>query len=173
MPDTAVSTRRSTDKSTGRLSRFSLHCAHPRSRLPARTLRDALRQLRTVPGVGVMRAVTMTEALGESIQTRRFRAWLFGGFAFAALGVAGIGILGMTLMSTARRTREMGLRFALGATRAAVIGGLLREQMTAVVIGLLGGGIVAAWSVRLLKSYLYQFTRRTRASGPSPWRPSR
>jgi ABC-type antimicrobial peptide transport system permease subunit len=120
-----------------------------------------------------MRAVTMTEALGESIQTRRFRAWLFGGFAFAALGVAGIGILGMTLMSTARRTREMGLRFALGATRAAVIGGLLREQMTAVVIGLLGGGIVAAWSVRLLKSYLYQFTRRTRASGPSPWRPSR
>jgi putative ABC transport system permease protein len=122
------------------------------------TLRDAVARARAIPGVGVLRAATMREALGESVRLREFRAWVFGGFAFAALGVMAIGVFGLAAMSTARRTREIGLRIALGATRPRIVTSLIREHAPAVAVGLLAGGLLTWWGMQFLKSYLYQFT---------------
>ena len=73
-----------------------------------------------------------------------------------ALAIVGVGILGLIAMATARRTREMGIRLALGATRDSLVGVLLLEQLGAVALGVLAGSLVSAWAVRFVKVYLYQ-----------------
>lgn len=123
------------------------------------TLRAVLAEVRSFgPPLGATRASSLDAAFGDTIRERSFYAWLFGGFAACALVIVGAGIVGLVAMTTATRTREIGIRMALGATRDAVVGLLLREQMRAVVIGILVGGLVAVWAVRYMKSYLYQFT---------------
>ncbi|HEY6358671.1 MAG TPA: FtsX-like permease family protein, partial [Vicinamibacterales bacterium] len=94
----------------------------------------------------------------DSVRPRRFQAWLFGSFAVACLCVVGIGILGQLAMATARRTREVGVRMACGATPVRIVGLLSREQLAPVLMGLAAGGLGAAWTVRLVQGYLYQFT---------------
>lgn len=104
------------------------------------------------------RAGTLDEWFRESVSLRRFQSWLFGGFAAAALIVVGAGILGLLAMSAVRRTKELGIRAALGATRAGVLVLIFREQMSAVVAGIAGGAMVAVWAIQPLKGYLYQFS---------------
>jgi ABC-type antimicrobial peptide transport system permease subunit len=94
--------------------------------------------------------------MGMSIRIRQFRAWLFGAFGIGALVIVGIGILGLVAMTTSRRTREVGIRMTVGATRADVLGLLLREQTTGVLIGLGAGALLAAWGVRFVSAYLYE-----------------
>jgi predicted permease len=105
--------------------------------------------------IEVLRTRSLVEALGDSVSIRAFRAWLFGGFAAAALVIASVGILGLVAMSAARRTRELGIRIALGAQRQSIVRLLLREQVTAVLVGLIVGSMVAAWAVRFIRSQLY------------------
>jgi putative ABC transport system permease protein len=76
------------------------------------------------PQVRVETAAPLDTLFRDSISLRRFQSWLFGGFAAAALVVAGAGILGLLAMSTARRTKEIGIRCALGATPEACDGSL-------------------------------------------------
>jgi predicted permease len=110
-------------------------------------------------GFGTVRALTLREAIGESIRMRTFRAWLYGAFAAAALAIAAAGILGMVAMVTARRTREIGIRRSLGATSGVIAGMLIREQAKWIGAGLVAGGLVSMWAVTLLPRYmLYQFT---------------
>jgi ABC-type antimicrobial peptide transport system permease subunit len=87
-----------------------------------------------------------------------FRAWLFGGFATAALVICAVGIVGIIAMSAARRTRELGIRIALGATRPEVVGLFLREHLVPVAIGLIVGGFVSFWAVQFVHSYLFRFS---------------
>jgi predicted permease len=103
-------------------------------------------------------AMALRDLLRESVGIRRFQSWLFGGFAAVALVIMGSGVLGLLAMSTARRTKEIGIRSALGATRPMLMRQLLREQATAVAGGLLVGGGVAIWAVQLVRGYLYQLT---------------
>jgi predicted permease len=110
------------------------------------------------PLLRVRRVSTLGALFADSVRPRRFRAWLFGSFAVAALVVIAIGVCGLLAMTTARRTREVGIRMALGATRESVFGLLLREQLPAVLAGLAAGGLAAVWAVTLVKSYLYQLT---------------
>jgi len=120
---------------------------------------DALRVIEeTDPLVRTGRVAMLDELFVDSVRPRRFRAWLFGSFAFASLCVAGLGIFGQLAMSTARRTREVGIRMSCGATPGGVARLILREQLVPVVVGLVAGGIGAAWAVRFVTSYLYQVT---------------
>jgi predicted permease len=126
---------------------------------PDRLLRSLVDDVRAVgSSVGVTRAVTLREAYGRALQSRTFNAWLFGGFAACALVIVGVGVLGLLAMTSAMRTREMGIRLALGATADGLVRLLLREQLRAVVVGLVAGAMVTAWAVRFMKGYLYQFT---------------
>jgi predicted permease len=104
------------------------------------------------------RTGTLASIFRDSVSLRRFQSWLFGGFAAAALVVVGVGILGLLAMSTARRTKEVGIRCALGATPNSVATLVVREQAAAVIAGLVVGGVVAAWAVRFVKGYLYEIT---------------
>ena len=63
----------------------------------------------------------MAQSMGRTIRIRQFRAWLFGAFGISALVIVGIGILGLVAMTTSRRTREVGIRMAVGATRRDVL----------------------------------------------------
>ncbi len=111
------------------------------------------------------RVGTLDGIFRESVSLRRFQSWLFGGFAAAALVVVGVGIFGLLAMSTARRTREVGIRCALGATPNSVAALIIREQTAAVIAGLAAGAGVAAWAVGFVKGYLYEIT----VSDPRIW----
>jgi predicted permease len=112
--------------------------------------------VRDCPGCWLHSAEMLDTALGMSIKPRQFNAWLFSGFALAALVIVSSGILGLVAMTTSRRTREIGIRMALGATPQAVVGQIVREQFVPVALGLTAGGLVAAWATQFVKAYLYK-----------------
>jgi predicted permease len=116
------------------------------------------RLARECPGCRVVRSDMLADKLSESIRPRTFSAWLFSTFAVAALAIAGVGILGLVAMTTNRRTREIGIRMALGATAGRVTRQIVGEHVRSVVLGLAAGGLAAAFIVRFVDSYLYKTT---------------
>ena len=128
---------------------------------PAPGLDAVIAAMRTnYPEIRIRTARTMVDALGASasVQRRTFQTWLFSSFGIAGLVVAGVGVLGTIAMASSRRTREMGVRMALGSTRGGVINLILREQLIPVGIGLVAGTAVAAWSAQFLKTLLFKMT---------------
>jgi predicted permease len=124
-----------------------------------RSVVNPLIQVATLnPSVRLSRAAWADDLLDETIRQRRFQAWLFGSFAVAALSIVGVGVLGLVAMATARRTREVGVRVALGSTRPRLVGLLLFEQSAPVLAGLAVGGATSIWTVQLVRSYLYETT---------------
>jgi predicted lysophospholipase L1 biosynthesis ABC-type transport system permease subunit len=122
-------------------------------------LRAVLQELDSMtPTITARRAGNLIDVFAETVNARRFRSWLFGSFAVAALAVVGVGILGLLAMSTARRTREVGIRQALGATSGSIVRLFVREQMQPVVAGLVAGVVVSVWAVRYVESYLFGVT---------------
>jgi predicted permease len=98
---------------------------------------------------------SMDHLLEESVGDQRFGAALFGGFALIALVLAAFGIYGVMSFAVAQRTREIGLRMALGAGEGQVMKLILKEGMTLGIIGLLIG-LLGAYAIgRLMKSMLY------------------
>lgn len=131
-----------------------------------RVIAEAVRAIQERDSMAsVLTATTLDGLYRDSVSLRRFQSWLFGGFAAAALLVVGVGILGLLAMSAASRTKEVGIRCALGATPASVATLMVREQLGAVMLGLVAGGVVAAWAVGFVEGYLYQLT----PSDPRIW----
>jgi predicted permease len=89
------------------------------------------------PNVAPIAVSTVEEVLGASLFAQRLAAWLIGGFGLAGLILAAVGVFGLLSFTVAQRTREIGLRVALGAERRAVIGLVLRDGLR-----LLGAGVV-------------------------------
>jgi ABC-type antimicrobial peptide transport system permease subunit len=118
--------------------------------------------IRTVAALGpsysLQRIQPLRALVHDSVRLRIFQAWLFGAFAVSALVLMGVGVFGLIAMTVGHRGREIAIRTALGSTRARLIRLLVREQFSAVVAGLLAGGLAAAWAARLLKSYVYEIT---------------
>jgi len=97
----------------------------------------------------------MSERVRNSLYAARMGALLLAGFGGLALLLASIGLYGVMSFAVSRRTRELGIRVALGARPGDVFQLVLRQGMMLVVVGL-GIGLVAAWMVtRLLASFLY------------------
>jgi ABC-type antimicrobial peptide transport system permease subunit len=100
----------------------------------------------------------LTQRIGGSWARQRFEAALFGSFGTAALLLAVSGIYAVVAYAVAQRTREMGIRLALGAPRGAVLRLVVSEGMTLPIAGLLAGGIAALLLTRLLRASLYEVT---------------
>jgi macrolide transport system ATP-binding/permease protein len=107
---------------------------------------------RNVPLTGVR---PMTELIGNSLYAARMGATLLGVFALVALTLAAVGVYGVMAFSVARRTREIGIRMALGAGRRDVLRLVLKEGMTLVAVGVGVGLMTAAAVTRLLAGFLY------------------
>ena len=80
--------------------------------------------------------------------------------AFGGLGtmLAAIGLYGVIAFSVARRTREIGVRMALGANPGAVLSMVMQQGLSIVAIGLLAGGVLAALAASALRGLLYGIT---------------
>jgi putative ABC transport system permease protein len=103
--------------------------------------------------VGNLRS--MESLIGTVLAQPRFNMLLLGVFATVAMILAAIGIYGVIAYSVTQRTREIGIRMALGAQRGVMLGMILRQSLTVVAVGL-GIGLLAAFAAtRLLASLLY------------------
>ena len=97
----------------------------------------------------------MSERVANSLYAARMGAILLAVFGGLALLLASIGLYGVMSFAVSRRTREMGIRVALGARPGDVFRLVLRQGMMLVVVGLVLGLVVAAIVTRLLASFLY------------------
>jgi predicted permease len=98
---------------------------------------------------------TLDEALADSIALQRFNLFLLGTFALSALVLALVGIYGVIAYSVAARSREIGVRVALGARRGNVVGMVVREGMTVAMAGIAAGIAAALALTRLMASLVY------------------
>ena len=120
----------------------------------ARPLRNLLREMR--PDLALAHVRTMQDIVGQATASRRFVLSLLGGFAAIALALCAIGIYGVISFATAQRTREIGVRMALGANRSAIKVMVLREGAVVVAIGIGAGLIVAALATTYLRTLLFE-----------------
>jgi ABC-type antimicrobial peptide transport system permease subunit len=99
---------------------------------------------------------TFTRVFAASMNTRRFNLILFGLFSGTALLLAIAGIYGVLSYSIARRTREMGVRIALGASAGNVLRLVLRQSMTTAIVGVISGLVGGFILMRFMQSMLFQ-----------------
>ena len=107
------------------------------------------------PEQAVSDIATMEENIADSLASRRLSMTLLGVFAALALGLASIGLYGVMALTVTQRTRELGIRLALGADRARVFRLVLGQGFLLVGIGLIAGFLLAASTGRALASILY------------------
>jgi len=108
-----------------------------------------------VPGLPLYDVQTMEERAGGSWARHRFDALLFAVFGAAALLLAAVGTYAVVAYAVSRRTREMGIRMALGARPKSVVRLVVREGLTFPAVGLAIGVAGALAMTRLLQSELY------------------
>jgi putative ABC transport system permease protein len=108
------------------------------------------------PGVPVSQMQPMSAVVRTSVAGQRFTGALVGAFAGLALLLALAGIYSVISYATSRRTREIGIRMALGARWSYVFGGVLGEGLRLAAVGVAGGLALALAAGRLLSSRLYE-----------------
>ncbi len=111
--------------------------------------------LKLNPDIPIYYAFPLDQVLLQTVWTRQFFSHLFSLFAAIALFLACIGIYGVMSYSVNQRTREIGVRMALGAQPREVISMVLRQGIRLVALGLVSGLVCAAVAVRFFSGYLY------------------
>ena len=124
---------------------------NPSTVLPA--VRNAVREVD--PDLALYDFGMLTEQLGAAWAKQRFTSALLGAFALLALVLAATGVFGVVASLVNERTREIGIRVALGATSADVLRLVIRQGMRLPVIGLILGAALALPSSRALRGLLY------------------
>jgi predicted permease len=124
----------------------------------AGAVQNAVQQ--TAGPVIITDVLTFDDLMMRSVGPRHLNAWLFGAFGALGLLLAATGIGSVVSYSVARRTREMGLRIALGARPMDVQRLVVRESMMPVVVGLTVGVVAALMTSRLVESLLFDVQPR-------------
>jgi predicted permease len=122
-------------------------------------LADMRRELLAMePGLVFMGSATMEQNMGASLMPARVGAILASAFGGLGTLLAGIGLYGVIAFSVARRTREIGLRMALGAKPGMVLSMVMRQGFTIVAIGMVAGALLAGAAASALRGVLYGIT---------------
>ena len=117
------------------------------------SIRAAIREMDS--SLPVTRVATMDDLIGRSVGLQRLLAWLLGVFAALAAGLAALGTYGVVAYSVQRRTREMGIRLALGADIPRLRNMVLWEGCRLAGAGLVIGVVSALGVTRFISSYLF------------------
>jgi putative ABC transport system permease protein len=110
---------------------------------------------RSMPGVVVVSMSTAESQLGGFSAQRRLQTWLLTLFALLALSLAAVGIFGLAHYAVAERTREIGIRVALGATPANVLRLVVAQAMRMPALGIAIGLLASAALTRIIAHQLY------------------
>ena len=123
----------------------------------SKSLRDAVHEVDKETAVDQVR--TLQQVLDDSVASPRLTAWLLGLFAVVALVITAAGISGVMALAVTQRTREIGIRLALGATRTKIVTMIMRQGMTLVLVGLVLGVAGALALNGLIASLLFATPR--------------
>jgi len=124
---------------------------------PTAMIRPISSQLRSqVPGLPPPRTMTVPQYLQYSQGSARGPAFMVGVFGLLALVLASVGLYGVMAHSVSQRTREFGVRLALGATGSGVERMVLFGGAKIIVFGMVGGGILVLGVSRVLAGFLYE-----------------
>jgi putative ABC transport system permease protein len=128
-----------------------------RTSLPATLLEPQIRhEIQSIdPGLPVFNVSSMNDILDRSLASRRFSADLVGGFAGLALLLASIGIYGLLAYMVGQRSREIGIRMALGARRVDVLKLFLQKGVMLAGVGITAGVVFSASTASMMASLLY------------------
>jgi putative ABC transport system permease protein len=120
-------------------------------------LAGVLRQVVTAeePAATIESVMTMEERVLNSLSRPRLYAIVLAGFAAFALLIAAVGLFGVLSYSVAQRSRELGVRAALGARPVQIVGLVLREGLVICAVGLLIGMALAFAASRWVSTFLY------------------
>ena len=112
----------------------------------------------------VERAATLQDIRTEVLTPDRLNAIVFGGFATLALLISIVGVAGVLAFSVSGRTREFGIRMALGAPPRSILAGVLKDGLVIAAVGVAAGGIVGFIFARVLAKYVSEI----QLPGPLP-----
>jgi predicted permease len=112
----------------------------------------------TSPNIVISEIATMDERVARTIRAERDSALLFGLFAVAALVMAAVGVYGVAAYAIAQRTKEIGIRIALGAVRRDILRLVVPQTLAPAVIGIVMGAAAASMVTRLVASMVYGVT---------------
>ena len=107
------------------------------------------------PDMPLFQLRTMAQVVDTAVATPRSMAWLLSGFAVSALLLAAIGVFGVMSHAVSQRTREIGVRMAIGASPYRVLAAILGEGLGQVGLGLVLGAILSLLTARLLAGLLF------------------
>jgi putative ABC transport system permease protein len=107
------------------------------------------------PDQPISQARTLSEILSEDLHNReRWLAMLFGAFSTIALFLAALGLYSVVSIAVTQRTREIGVRVALGATRGAILRSVLLSESGVILSGLAVGIVLSLALGRLIRSFI-------------------
>jgi len=98
---------------------------------------------------------TLQQALDDSVASPRETTWLIGVFAVLALIITAAGLAGVMTLAVTQRTREIGIRIALGASRVRILSMMMRHALTLMLLGLAVGLVGALMLNRLIRALLF------------------
>ena len=129
-----------------------------RARISPETLLPEVRKIvrDLEPGLAVYDIRTLEEVVARSMSRERFTTWLVTVFATLALIIAAVGVYGVVAFSVSRRTQEIGVRVALGASRGAIVRLVMTEALGLVGVGLVLGLVGAAAGGRAIRTLLFE-----------------
>ena len=119
----------------------------------ARLMRDVVHKADAETAIDQVK--TLQQTLDDSVASPRETTWLIGVFAVLALIITAAGLAGVMMLAVTQRTREIGIRIALGATRVRILTMMMRQALTLMLLGLVAGLAGALMLNRLITALLF------------------